>query len=86
MPKNAGENEKIDLPFTPLIPNKSPHFLQVGAFPAVIKQKDEAYAPSVCFEKREREKMKKIGIRQGPVGVRLSLPCLKYARQTLNLT
>lgn len=71
---------------TPLIPNTSPHFLQVGAFPAVIKQKDEAYAPSFCFEKREREKMKKIGIRQGPVGVRLSLPCLKYARQTLNLT
>lgn len=73
---------------TPLIPNTSPHFLQgkVGAFSAVIKQTDEAYAPSVCFEKREREKMKKIGIRQGPVGVRLSLPCLKYARQTLNLT
>lgn len=73
-------------PSLPLSQIQAPHFLQVGAFPAVIKQTDEAYAPSVCFEKREREKMKKIGIRQGPVGVRLSLPCLKYARQTLNLT
>ena len=39
-----------------------------------------------ALKKEKGEKMKKIGIRQGPVGVRLSLPCLKYARQTLNLT
>ena len=54
-------------PSLPLSQMQAPTFCKGkwGLFQAVIKQTDEANAPSVCFEKREREKMKKIGIRQG---------------------